>query len=103
MLVFLDRGRRPQVPTRETRASTPVISCRYTPVDADPCFRDYAGPPNDYHAGVAYFLKKFLRQNGMPDRKIYNHVTCATDTENVKVVMESTRNIIVSNLVNAAF
>ncbi len=52
---------------------------------------------------MRYFLNRFLRQNGVPDRKIFNHVTCATDTENVRVVMESTRNMIVSNLVNAAY
>ena len=61
---------------------------------------DYDGPPNDYAAGVDYFLRYFLKQNRDPDRKVFHHVTCATDTANVQVVMDSTRAMIIQDSLN---
>ena len=60
-------------------------------------FRDFPvefGDKNYYDAGVEYFLKKFLKVNRNPDRVVYNHVTCATDSRNVKVVFNATKDII---------
>eukprot|EP00561_Arcocellulus_cornucervis_P011837 CAMPEP_0185799730 /NCGR_PEP_ID=MMETSP1322-20130828/487_1 /TAXON_ID=265543 /ORGANISM="Minutocellus polymorphus, Strain RCC2270" /LENGTH=357 /DNA_ID=CAMNT_0028495321 /DNA_START=294 /DNA_END=1367 /DNA_ORIENTATION=+ len=52
------------------------------------------GQKDYYDAGVEYFLKKFLDVNRNPDRVVYNHVTCATDSRNVKVVFNATKDII---------
>jgi len=52
------------------------------------------GDENYYDTGVKYFLDKFLETNQNPDRDIYNHVTCATDTENVGVVFNACKSII---------
>ena len=52
------------------------------------------GQKDYYDAGVEYFLKKFLQVNRNPDRVVYNHVTCATDSKNVKVVFNATKDII---------
>ena len=39
---------------------------------------------------MAYFKKKFLSQNKTPGTKtVYTHVTCATDTKNVQVIIRS--------------
>ena len=51
-------------------------------------------------AGVDYFLRYFLKQNRDPDRKVFHHVTCATDTANVQVVMDSTRAMIIQDSLN---
>ena len=52
------------------------------------------GSPDYYDNGVAYFLQKFTIMNTNPDRQVYNHVTCATDSENVKVVFNACKDII---------
>mmetsp|Transcript_10752 Transcript_10752/g.27375 ORF Transcript_10752/g.27375 Transcript_10752/m.27375 type:complete len:356 (+) Transcript_10752:170-1237(+) len=59
-----------------------------------PEWHDYQGKPFDYDDGVNYFLQKFLEKNQQKNRDIYTHVTCATDTENVKIVFHATKDII---------
>lgn len=71
--------------------------------DSEP-FSDYEGPKCDYDAGVAYFKDKFLAKNKTPDRQIYHHTTCATDTKNVRIVFDSCKDIILrENLKNSGF
>ena len=53
-----------------------------------------AGPMQDYDAGVNYFVGKFMEKNKNPNKKIYHHVTCATDTSNVQVVFNSCKGLI---------
>ena len=57
-------------------------------------WRDYHGKANSYDDGVSYFLQKFLEKNHKKNKDIYPHVTCATDTENVKVVFNASKDII---------
>ena len=65
-------------------------------------FEDYRGPPNDYDAGVKYFVEKFKARNRkFKSREIYHHVTCATDTANVKVCFNLCTNIILNDALNA--
>lgn len=68
-------------------------------------FSDYSGKPNDYDDGVAYFLKKFIeRKKSTNDTTIYHHVTCATDTKNVRVVFDSCKEIILKgNMKDSGF
>lgn len=67
-------------------------------------FADFSGPAGDYEAGVKYFLDKFLAKNKNPDRQIYHHTTCATDTRNVRIVFDSCKDIILrENLKNSGF
>lgn len=70
-----------------------------------PMFSDYTGPDGDYNAGIQYFLDKFLDRNKAgAKRKIYNHVTCATDTRNVRVVFNACKDIILrENLKSCGF
>lgn len=56
-------------------------------------FADYDGSPHSYDDGVQYFLNKFVSLNRCP-KDIYHHVTCATDSNNVRVVFEACRQII---------
>lgn len=61
-------------------------------------FCDYAGPPKDFDHGVMYFITKFkdcLIDDEFNDSFI--HVTCATDTNNMEFVLDSTRTIIMTD------
>lgn len=57
-------------------------------------FADFPGGLGDYDKGVEYFLGKFIEMNRQPEKEIYHHVTCATDSENVSVVFNACKEII---------
>jgi hypothetical protein len=75
------------------------------PIEQTPAFSDYTGLDRDFNAGVEYFVQKFLERNrGGDEHPVYYHVTCATDTRNVKVVFDSCKDIILrNNLQNSGF
>lgn len=77
----------------------------YSNIADSPFFSDYAGPPKDFDHGVLYFIQKFeehLEQDEFNDSFI--HVTCATDTDNMEFVLDSSRTIIMTdNLRRAGF
>jgi GTPase SAR1 family protein len=58
-------------------------------------FSDFSGPDNDYQAGLDYFRSKFLAYGAERGVKVYSHVTCATDTETVRVVFNACKEVIV--------
>jgi hypothetical protein len=78
-------------------------------------FSDYTGPKYSYddvrgfvmrmacfdfdelRQGCQYFLDKFLSVNHNPDRNIFHHITCATDTHNISVVWESCKFILLQD------
>lgn len=57
-------------------------------------FSDFPGGLGDYEKGVEYFLGKFIEMNRQPEKEIYHHVTCATDSNNVAVVFNACKEII---------
>ena len=58
----------------------------------------------DYAAGQLYFEMQFREQNSNPDKEVYVHTTCATDTENVSIVFNSCKDIILrQNLESSGF
>ena len=62
-------------------------------------FSDYAGPPHDFDHGVLYFIQRFeehLEEDEFNDSFI--HVTCATDTNNMEFVLDSSRTIIMTDV-----
>ncbi|CAE7843470.1 unnamed protein product [Symbiodinium microadriaticum] len=81
------------------------MKIKTTPISDTAFFADYSGPPGDYDSGVEYFLKKFMARNKSgADHQIYHHVTCATDTKNVRVVFDACKDIILrENLKNSGF
>ncbi|KAH0629985.1 hypothetical protein JD844_012509 [Phrynosoma platyrhinos] len=59
------------------------------------CFPDYDGP-NTYEDAGAYIKLQFLELNMRRDvKEIYSHMTCATDTQNVKFVFDAVTDIII--------
>ena len=60
-------------------------------------FPDYTGGV-DITKGYEYILNKFLGKNQSPDsKKIYHHITCATNTDNVRAVFNACKDIILKN------
>jgi len=55
---------------------------------------EFEGKDNDYDSGVSWFQKQFLLRNKRPEKAIYCHVTCATDTNNVRAVFNAVKDII---------
>jgi hypothetical protein len=62
-----------------------------------PAFANFGGNLGDtdyYDKGIKYFLDMFLKENKNPERQVYSHPTCATDSKNVEVVFNSCKDII---------
>ncbi|KAG1456872.1 hypothetical protein G6F56_006736 [Rhizopus delemar] len=57
-------------------------------------FPDYTGDLNDYDKACQYFAQRFLCLNSSEEKQVYPHVTCATDTEQIKFVMTAVNDII---------
>ncbi|KAJ7986981.1 hypothetical protein DPEC_G00334010 [Dallia pectoralis] len=57
-------------------------------------FPEYDGPQRDPQAGREFILKMFVDLNPEPDKIIYSHFTCATDTENIRFVFAAIKDYI---------
>jgi len=51
---------------------------------------------DSYDAATAFIQAHFEALNKQETKKIYSHLTCATDTENIKVVFDAVKEIILS-------
>jgi len=58
-------------------------------------FKDFPGPDHDYDAGVAFIQGLFLARYKAADKPIYTHITCATDTNHMKVVFDAVKDIVI--------
>ena len=78
-----------------------LISCSYTVCElahvgrlsaVSPC--PLLGAKGDYYAARKFISAMLI--NAVPDRskEIYSHYTCATDTENMRIVFDKVRNFI---------
>lgn len=66
------------------------------------CFPDFAGEDGDYDAGVEFLKEEFEGKNRNPDKQIYLHVTCATDTDNITMVFNAVKDIVIRRSLNEA-
>lgn len=55
----------------------------------------FAGPKNDPVAAQEYILQMYLEQNEDKEKAIYSHFTCATDTENIRLIFAAVKDTIV--------
>lgn len=70
--------------------------------DLKVCFPDYSGGCN-FEAAAEYIRQKFVCLNKNPQQKpIYAHITCATDTSNIKVIFKAVKDIILQNCFKGA-
>jgi GTPase SAR1 family protein len=67
------------------------------PLTECPLFKDYTGP-NTYDAGVALIQETFHAR--AKNKLIYTHITCATDTGNMKVVLDAVKDIVIRAALN---
>jgi GTPase SAR1 family protein len=67
------------------------------PLTVCPLFQEYAGP-NTYEAGVALIQEAFHTR--AKNKLIYTHITCATDTNNMKVVFDAVKDIVIRAALN---
>jgi len=78
-----------------------VFMEKVTKVSLRTCFQDYAGA-DTYEEGVAFLTEQFVHRNRNPDKQIYAHVTCATDTDNVAAVFNAVKDIIIRKTLTEA-
>jgi len=64
------------------------------PLTKCPVLSDFTGEQT-FDAGCAFIESKFQAKNRNPDKMIYTHFTCATDTKTMKVVLSVVKDIIV--------
>ena len=63
-------------------------------------FPDFQGSNNDFDAACQFFAAKFRDLNRNPETEIYIHFTNATDTNLLKVTMQSVQDMIIQNNLN---
>jgi len=66
-------------------------------VDLNVAFPEYRGGLN-YENAVNFIRDKFLSQNENPKKHIYTHLTCATDTDNISVVFNAVKDIVLQQI-----
>uniref|UniRef100_A0A8C6YLX1 G protein subunit alpha o1 n=1 Tax=Nothoprocta perdicaria TaxID=30464 RepID=A0A8C6YLX1_NOTPE len=60
------------------------------------CFPEYTGP-NSFTEAVAYIQAQYESKNKSPNKEIYTHITCATDTNNIQFVFDAVTDVIIAN------
>lgn len=58
------------------------------------CFENFEGP-DSYEAGCEFLQEQFETRNRNPDKQVYTHITCATDTDNISAVFNAVKDIII--------
>jgi len=72
-------------------------------VDLKVCFPEYEGGL-DFESGCEFLVNQFRMLNQSPSKQIYVHVTCATDTDNIRFVFVAVKDIILTqNLKGSGF
>ncbi|KNC81380.1 hypothetical protein SARC_06305 [Sphaeroforma arctica JP610] len=74
---------------------TDLFVDKITRVPLNVCFPDYEGN-NDFQEAIEYIRDQYESLNRTPQRTlIYTHLTCATDTENVRFVMDAVTDTVI--------
>lgn len=72
-------------------------------VNITAAFPEYDGP-QEYNAAVDYIRAQFESMNERDTKPIYTHITCATDTNQIQVVVVAVKDIMLNlNLQNSGF
>ncbi|KAM9475555.1 guanine nucleotide-binding protein subunit alpha-14 [Clarias gariepinus] len=62
-------------------------------------FPEYKGPQGDPKPAQEFILQMYQEQNPDKDKTVYSHFTCATDTENIRLIFAAVKDTILrSNL-----
>ncbi|TRY66038.1 hypothetical protein DNTS_025760 [Danionella cerebrum] len=57
-------------------------------------FPEFTGPQNDPKSAQEFILKMYQEENEDKDKTIYSHFTCATDTENIRLIFAAVKDTI---------
>ena len=68
--------------------------------DLNVCFSEYTGGL-DYDKAAQFITNKFVELNKNPDKTIYTHLTCATNTENITVIFSAVKDTIIQDSLRA--
>jgi guanine nucleotide-binding protein subunit alpha len=52
---------------------------------------------NTFESASRYFTDRFLEQNQNPERAVYVHITCATNKDNVSLVFQTVKDIVLKD------
>ena len=63
-------------------------------------FQDFSGDASDWKATSKYFMDKFKGLNRNPNKEVYGHFTNATDTNLLKITMQSVQDMIIQRNLN---
>ena len=63
-------------------------------------FPDFQGDPTDWKTTSKYFMDKFRALNRNPNKEVYGHFTNATDTNLLKITMQSVQDMIIQRNLN---
>ena len=66
-------------------------------VDLRCCFPNYSGPANDPDAAAKFIANTFTATNQSSYKHIYCHFTVATDTNHIRQVFDSVKDIMLHN------
>jgi len=58
-------------------------------------FSEYEGDPHDYKQCCSYIRQIFESLNKDPNKEVYSHITCATDSDNVSHVFNSVKDTLI--------
>jgi len=64
-------------------------------------FPEYAGGDN-FQKASDFMQEQFESKNRNKDKRIYSHVTCATDTGNIRAVFDAVKDIVIKKSLQAA-
>eukprot|EP01132_Coremiostelium_polycephalum_P004501 gene4501-5614_t len=70
-------------------------------IDLSDTFPEYKGG-RDFERGSNYIKERFWQINKNENKSIYSHITCATDTNNIRVVFEAVKDIIFTQCIMRA-
>ncbi|BGP36002.1 guanine nucleotide-binding protein subunit alpha [Rhodotorula toruloides] len=63
-------------------------------------FDDFDGPDGDLESATIYMKQKFINLNRRKDRGLYVHLTCATDTEQARVIIAAMMDQVLTRLLS---
>ena len=52
--------------------------------------------PDTYLEGIAHIKSQYESKNKSPNKDVYSHVTCATDTNNIQFVFDAVTDVIIA-------
>jgi len=64
-------------------------------------FPEYQGD-DSYDSACEFMQEQFESKNRNPEKQVYTHVTCATDTDNISAVFNAVKDIIIRKSLNEA-